>query len=303
MEKGEVQRIVNEKLSKRTNEEFVSLFDEANDPETTAARVQEIVSEITQYVPFMLVPVAQHHFFRSRYWGTQDKYPGYISELLEPEPGKATQQRCNIENKPVLYVSSHPRALIAECHYKCGDIYTMVQFDRALIKEDLSCLMLGMDAHQVFQGSPAMENMMEFKKEFYGDNFLKYQFIERLLNRQFVRDDDPKGITYRFTANLCEKYFSASAELDAIVYPSIATQGAVHNLAIRPNTFYKTYQARKAGIFEVLSDHGSRQLAGARINADGKLDWSIFHTFDKPKPVGVRAIDPDDPRIYIAPWK
>jgi len=301
--RDKAQKLLNESLSKLTNEEIVLLFEEANNSDTPISRVQEIVGEIFGYIGFLLLPIAQHHFYRARYWGKKKDYPEKFSQLLEPEPKLTEQNRCNIKNKPALYVSTHPMALVSECHYKAGDIYAMAQFDRTLKTEDLSCMMLGIDPQHRFEGSPAMDNIVKFKMEFFGDNYQKYKFIEQLLHEQFVRDDDKKGVTYRFTANLCEKYFSSCPDLDAIVYPSIATQGSFTNLAIRPNIYSKAYTGIKVGIFEVLGDGSSRQLAGALANPDGELNWVSMSPIDQPKAVGVHKIDPNDTRIYIAPWK
>lgn len=299
----DVKKIVNEKLSHLTNEDILLLFDEANKSETSISRIQEIVGEISEYVGFMLLPVAQHHFYRARYWGNKTEYPKNLSDLLEPDSEYAKQNRCNIERKPVLYVSTHPIALISECHFETGDIFAMAQFDRSLKTEDLSCMMLGTDPNQRFEGSQELAEMARFKKSFFGENFKKYEFIEQQLHKQFVRDDDKEGVTYKFTANLCEKYFSSCPDLDAIVYPSIATQGSFTNLAIRPSMYTKTYVGKKVGIFEVLPGRGFRQLMGAPVETDGNINWANASLMDKPKAVGIRPIDTDDPRIYIAPWR
>jgi len=300
---NKAKQITNERLSKITKGEIELLFQEANITTTSISRVQEIVNEISEYIGFLLLPVAQHHFYRARYWSDKKEYPENLSELLEPEPIKTRQNRCNVERKPALYVSTHPIALISECHFNTGDIFSMAQFDRSLKNENLNCIMLGIDPHHRFEGDPVMDNISQFKKEFFGDNIQKYKFIEQQLHKQFVKDDDREGNTYRFTANFCEKYFSSLPDLDAIIYPSIATQGSFTNLAIRPNMYSKAYEANKVGIFEVLNDGGYRQLAGALVGSEGQLNWCNLLQIDQPKAVGMRKIDPDDPRIYIAPWK
>ena len=301
--RNKAKRIINECLSKLTNDEIELLFQEANITATSISRVRKIVSEISGYIGFLLLPVAQHHFYRARYWSDKKDYPKSLSELLEPEPKNTRQNRCNVESKPALYVSTHPIALISECHFNAGDIFSMAQFDRSLRTEDLSCMMLGIDPHHRFEGSPEMDNIAQFKREFFGENHQKFKFIEQQLHKQFVRDDDKEGTTYRFTANFCEKYFSSCPDLDAIVYPSIATQGSFTNLAIRPNMYSKAYIGKKVGIFEVLNDGSYRQLAGSLVGSKGELNWCNMSQIDQPKTVGIRKIHLDDPRIYIAPWK
>lgn len=299
----ELRNRINERLSKRTNEEISFLFKEANDNNTSVVRVKEIITEITGYIGYLLLPIAQHHFYRARYWGDKKEYPTNLSQLLEPDSSKTRQNRCNIEKKPVLYVSTHPEALVAECHYKPGDIYVLVQFDHTLKTEDLSCMLLGIDAQHKFESDLAIENVEQFRKGFFGENYDKYKFIEKELHTQFVRNDDEDGLTYRFTANLCDRLFSTCTDLDAIVYPSIATQGAVNNLAIRAKCYSKTYTASKAGIFEVLQNGSSRQLVGALIDSCSNLNWHGTSIIDQPKGVGIRETDPNDTRIYIAPWR
>lgn len=147
-----------------------------------------------------------------------------------------------------------------------------------------------------------MHKMETFRKEFFGTNYLIYQFIEETLHRQFIKSADDKGVTYRFTANLCDNFYS-NPNLDAIVYPSIETHGAVNNLAILPNKYSKTYTATKVGLFEVLDDGSSRQLMGATINGKKIINWNAVSVIDQPVGVSIRQLYPNDKRIYIAPWK
>lgn len=69
--KDNVQRIINERLSKLTTEDISSLFQEVNNSGTSVARIKEIISEITGCIGYQLFPIGQHHFYRARYWGDQ----------------------------------------------------------------------------------------------------------------------------------------------------------------------------------------------------------------------------------------
>ena len=294
---------INNKLSSLSERDILSLIEEINQTGTSDQRVQEITQEFTDCIGVLLLPVAQYHFYRARFWGHKNTSPSNLTELLEPPPEATKMGRCNIESNPVLYVSTHPRALIAECRFKSGDIYVLTQFDRTLKTEDLSCLLLGLDGLQKFEGDAGMLEMEKFRKDFFGEHYSLYKFIESQLHSQFVKAADSNNLTYNFTANLCQRFFSICPDLDAIVYPSIETSGIVNNLAIRPSKYSKTYTASKAGLFEVLSDGSSRQLMGATITSDGNLNWNRVTDIDGPKAVALKKIDPKDNRIYIAPWK
>lgn len=299
-----LKSVVNEKLSKLSQKEITLLIDEVNNENTLISRVNEIITEFSELKVIMTLPVGQEHFYRARYWSNQPDYPKNLSELLEPSAEKTGLGRCNIKEKPVLYVSAHPRALIAECRFKPGDIYVLTQFTRTLKTEDLNCLLLGLDGYHLFPQYKSMQEMEKFEKQFFGENYPLQQFIESQIHRQFVKQSEESPQVYNFTANLCDKFFSIIPDLDAIFYPSIETFGAVNNLAIRPNRYMKTYTATKAGLFEVLDDGlNSRQIMGTVINEDNTMDWSTISEIDLPVPSAIRQIDPNDSRIYIAPWK
>jgi hypothetical protein len=292
------------KFSEIKKEDIELYLKEVNDARTSEERVKEIVNKFVEYFPVLEISVGQHHFYRSRFWGNRTDYPSDLCQLLEPLPRDTKKNRCNIEKHPVLYVSVHPRALIAECGYKSGNIYVLTQFDRTLEPEDkdLRCVVLGIDVFQRFENAQT-QKMDALLKELMGNNYEMYQFIQSKIHTQFVRKSDEKGLTYRFTANLCHRFFSVDPELDAIVYPSIENAGAVYNLAIRPNMYSKAYTASKVILFEVLEDGSSRQLASSLIDDNQNLNWQNKTTIDNPIPVNLRRINPNDSRIYIAPWR
>lgn len=148
-----------------------------------------------------------------------------------------------------------------------------------------------------------MANMEHFLKNFWGENYETYRFMESQLHRAFVFEGDSDGIVYRFTAQICDQYFSACQELDAIYYPSIASIGEYHNLVIRPDRYSKTYTARKVALFEVLDINSIRQIHSASIDGNQNLEWNNHVVIDAPVPVGGRLINQNDPRVYIAPWR
>lgn len=98
----ELQDWINNNLSRITKDEVNSLIDEANLESTSEIRVKEIIKIFSDCIGVLLIPVAQHHFYRSRYWGNKENYPTELSQLLEPSPSKTKINRCNIEESPVL---------------------------------------------------------------------------------------------------------------------------------------------------------------------------------------------------------
>lgn len=298
-----LKKQVNEKLSRTSKEDVMMLIKEINDINTNTSRIKEIISDFASFIPLITMPIGQHYFYRSRYWSNLLSFPAQLSELLEPNKTEARQNRCNLEKKPVLYVSGHPDALIYECQYKPGDLYILLQFNHIENNTELDCMLLGFDTEIKFGYDKRIKEMMEYKRDFYGANIDKLLFIESEVHKQFVRTDDKNGLTYRFTANLCDYFFYSIKDLDAIVYPSIATLGSVSNSAIRPNVYHKSYEASKIGLFEVLPNFQSRQLYGALVVDNCFHDWEPTNNIDSPIPHVIKKIDPNDKRIYIAPWK
>lgn len=294
--------LINNRISSTTKKEVLSLIDEVNNKNTSESRAKDIIKIFYEYILTITIPVAQHHFYRARYWSNEPNFPAKLNQLLEPLPAKTGIGRCNIKDNPVLYVTTDPRALVAECRYKPGAVYALTQFDRTLKTEDLQCLHLGLHYLLEFPGDSMMQEIEAIRKNTFGKNYPMYQFIEETIHKQFIKSEDNEGLSYRFTANLCNMFFR-NPKLDAIVYPSIETCGAVNNLAIRPEKYLKTYIASKVGLFEVLEDGSSRQLMGAIIDDQEISNWDSVLEIDQPVGVNIRQRDPNDKRIYIAPWK
>ena len=106
-----------------------------------------------------------------------------------------------------------------------------------------------------------------------------------------------------FTANFCDHVFSGNKNLDAIFYPSIATNASGSNYAIRPGIIDKAFEPVKFGSFVFNHDGIVEQTDGATLGNNGAIEWGQDDLIDDPIPAGIRKIDPDDPDIYIAPWK
>jgi hypothetical protein len=278
------------------------LFSEVSSCLTSADRIDELIDEITNLSVFVSMPVAQHHLYRARPITENDKFPQYLHELLEPPSHLTKMNRCNIENDPVLYVTTHPVALISECHLSRGDFYILLQFDRHLRTTDLQCLLLGLDYNIHFQNDPSIFSIDSYWKSALKSNFDKIKHIDKKIHQLFVLDTNDNKFAYRFTSNLCYNRFSKIRDLDAICYPSIANRGAVQNLAIRKGSVSKTYIPVKAGLIQILDDWSLRILKTATVD-NQDLKWGDKINFDLPKAVGLRSIDPDDERLYIHPHK
>ncbi|MEE9276457.1 MAG: hypothetical protein V3V62_14225, partial [bacterium] len=79
--------------------------------------------------------------------------------------------------------------------------------------------------------------------------------------------------------------------------------GSGHNYAIKPGIIGKAFEPVKAGLYLLSWDGSIKREDGAILCKDGKLEWGKDEGIDNPVPVGVKQINPDDPDIYIAPWK
>lgn len=299
----EIKNKINLELSSISIEQYEKFIQEVNDPKTTEHRIQEIIQKFVSVIGFVTLPVGQSNLYRARIWNGKTELPREIKQLLEPLAKDCRLNRCNLEGKPVLYITSHPASLVHECHFKTGDIFTLMQWNHVTTEKELDTLLLGVDFEQKFGEDQRVKDMVEFRKAFFETNYPKVIQIERLLHTQFVRDDDSEGITYRFTANLCDYYFEKIKDLDCISYPSIATSGMVSNTAIRPNTYGNCYQPSKIGLFETIENSEIRQLMGAEVSNNVIQPWNSSSKIDMPNAARLVLTDINDPRIYKAPWR
>lgn len=117
-----------------------------------------------------------------------------------------------------------------------------------------------------------------------------------------MREDDKEGLTYSLTAYYCDNLLANATEVDAIFYPSIAGKGMGNNFAIKPGQIFKAYNPKKVGLYISNVSGSYSQIDGGIINGENVI-WGQNLSIDNPVPVNVRQIDPNDPRIFIAPWK
>ena len=299
----ELGQLVRERLRNLQPQTMERLFEEANQPDSSTDRVEEIVGLLAKCSVVQSLPVAMHHFYRARAWDAKIDYPGFLADCLEPPAEHTSRGRCNAPKKPVLYVSAHPNALLAECRLQEGSFCLILQFDRELKTVDLSCRALGLDSELLFGQDSRMLEGIEWIREMLGDTFHIHKNLEARLHQEFVRDDDSAGTTYRLTSALCSHYFNGDDSLDAIFYPSIASRGLANNLAIRSGRYRRAYKATKVLLCEVLPQEAFRVIESAAVLSNRRLEWGARLALDLPVPVGVRRIAPDDRRIYIAPWR
>lgn len=297
-------QIVKEMLIKLDILEVQQWFALVEKPDVSKATVTEVIGKISEHLMHMTLPVATHRLYRCRPLSGSNTLPNQLSELLEPPALKTEQQRCNLARKPVLYVSDNPDILLEECHIQDGQQFIITQFDRlSVVQEDMSCFLLGIEPRVLLGDTPQIKEIEKFRTETLGAGYINLREIERMLHQSFIRNDDPSGLAYMFTASLCDHVFSINKYADAVFYPSIATNASGHNYAIRPRAIAKAFEPVKCVAFVLNHDGTMEQINGATLGEDGAVEWGKDNFIDNPVPVGARLIDPNDPDIYIAPWK
>lgn len=291
------------KVASLNDEKIRKWFKTASDLNTAETDVRKIADEIIGYLPLITLPIASHRFYRARLWESILYLPETVTQLLAPPPDKTTRNRCNLDKKPLLYITDSPWALVPESHIKEGQYYVVLQFDaKTDFVEGLSCICLGIEATDKFESDARTTQMIEFERNFFGKHYKKVRKLQRALHKSFVCDNDFSGLTYRLTSNISDLYFEKTETLEGIFYPSIATKGNAHNLAIKPESWKRDFQIAKAGLFQLTANNESKQLDGALVKTDGSLSWGYKIAIDNPVPVGIREIQPNNPNIYIAPW-
>jgi len=293
---------VQKRLAKIDKNRIRNWFASASRGETPERLVREILNVIIKCIGISSLPIAQHRLYRCRPWNSDNPLPTQLSKLLAPPIECTVRNRCNLDKNPTLYVSVHPGVLANECHVKPNEKYIILQFERMTDVEDLGCVLLGMEPVVEFDNDPHLIEMENYKKRFYGKHYKKIKLIETLLHREFVRVDDPTGLTYRITSNLVDLIFGKAIHVDGICYPSIASNGSVNNLALKPNSIFKAYKPVKAGLYQLSNDGTSIQLDGAVVKKD-EITWGETVEVDNPVPVRIKSVNPDDSSIYIAPWR
>lgn len=299
-----ISKKIREKLAILNLIEIEEWFELVDLPDTSEGAVIDIIGKIRTYIGYSVLPVAQHRLYRCRPLNKDKNPPVLLSGLLSPPINKTERGRCNLAGKPVLYVSDHPSILPQECHIEAGQQFVILQFNRFPdVKEDISCALLGIEPTHLFGSNPAIEQHEKAMVDFFGNEYSKVREVENQLHKHFVRDDDPSGLTYKLTSHLCDHSFSKIKNLDAIFYPSIATNGTGNNYAIKPGVIDKAYEPVKAGLYELSQDGSTKQVDGAILCKEGKIQWGKDEAIDTPIPIGIRQIDPNDPEIYMTPWK
>lgn len=300
----DTQQVVREKLAALSALEVKQWFELAEKPDVSKITITDVIEKISNHIVHLTLPVATHRLYRCRPLKEGEVPPKILSGVLSP-PAKATNLgRCNLDGKPVLYVSDSPDILIQECHIEAGQQFVISQFNRLEnVQEDISCFLLGIEPRVLLGDTPQVKEIEKYKTEFLGDGYKILRKVERLLHKSFIRDDDPSGLTYTFTANLCDHVFSINHYADAIFYPSIATNASGRNFAIKPGIIDKAFEPVKFGSFVLNHDGTVEREDGATLGKGGAIEWGKDVSIDNPIPVGARMIDPDDPDIYIAPWK
>ena len=303
-ERSSISKQIKEKLANLDLIEIKNWFELVDLPDTSETTVIDIIGKIRSYIGYSVLPVAQHRLYRCRPINKDEGPPVLLSGLLSPPITRTKQGRCNLAEKPVLYVSDNPSILLQECHIEAGQQFVILQFNHLPdVKEDIMCALLGIEPTHLFKGNPVIEQAEKARIDFFGNEYNKVREIESQLHKKFVRDDDPSGLTYKLTSHLCDHSFSKIQNLDAICYPSIATNGAGNNYAIKPEVIDKAYEPVKAGLYELIQDGSTKQVDRAILCKEGEIQWGKDEAIDSPIPIGIKKIDPDDPEIYIAPWK
>jgi hypothetical protein len=255
--------------------------------EAVAARVARIVD---QY-PFQMRPWRVSGVYRARVNKPGVLYTSAAELWYPPKPDFVKSAgRLNKPGQVLFYAANTPNAAAIELRVKLGDMVTvLVARTHSGVLEELNTAFVGLEralAREVNTLGPSdmFRTAPHFRKQLGEGNYKKWLLIDDYLSAIFgavVPDDQPH--LYRPTIALADMLFRAP-KLDAIHYPSVATQDHGINVCMLPARADAVFRASEAWMIEVgqkeLHPETKQPLMRVRfrlrsheIGLDGAIHW------------------------------
>lgn len=251
------------------NKKNLQILREFFGKETTATNVQSIIKLIDRiliYLVFSKDKLSFEKLFRLTINKTivnDNIRLKYIVNLKYPPDKKCIKKygRCNLPEQSVLYASLMSMTALGEMRPKAGDLITETVWKRKSEKP--------LTIIPIFSNQPTNPPMISWETGKIIPNLTNFRtlelherFIEQISNypknlkelviliNQFIADcfskriKDENHFDYVFSAYIADKFFNTveNGEIDAIYYPSVASQLNSENLAIKPAIFDELYE-------------------------------------------------------------
>jgi RES domain-containing protein len=255
--------------------------------EAVAARVARIID---QY-PFQIRPWKVSGVYRARV-----NEPGVLfrsaAELWFPPRPELVKSagRLNKPGQVLFYAANMPNVAAIELRVKPGDMVTMLMArTRTGRFEELNTVFIGLEralAPEVNDLGPSdmFRSAPHFRKQLGEGNYKKWLLVDDYLSEIFgVAVPDGQSHLYYPTIALADLLFRAP-KVDAITYPSVATQDKGINVCMLPARADAVFRASEAWMIQVgekgLHPHTQEALMRIRfrlrsreIGPDGVIHW------------------------------
>jgi hypothetical protein len=287
----------------------------------SAQQVAERMRIIMDDYRTMIIPVQLNGVFRARRNPDGDPFRS-ASELWYP-PAKLIQRRgrFNSSGEPVFYASNRASGAVFEVRPAVGDMITLLI---AATKEpfvELKCAHIGLDrslapelAEVQKNGIPRANQRFQAMLKHHGISKRWHQvddFLAEMATMLFSPDEEEDK--YKITNGISDVMFKI-AGIDALNYPSVATQLECVNLCLKPAVADRLFKPSEAWMIRIeeRADHppGLKEKPtdvfyrttfvrrSEEINENGNIHWSdvlkdvtpedIAHLAYRPHPEGFK---------------
>jgi hypothetical protein len=264
----------------------------------TVGQLEQRIGLILNQIPLLTYPLIISGVYRARS-GADYKN---VRDLWYPPKGISKLGRLNEAGKVVFYAANTPHTAFLELRPAVGQRYTVLLARSKKATADLSVIVLGITEARSSDIAAIRGTLREMDaallKSMGNANYKKYALLDRWLTSSItaeVPSDQPE--LYKPTAALANLLFRAP--IDAVTYPSVATDMNGMNICLLPNRADELLVASEAWEFEIIQrareTTTNRRLYKFRtirktssIESDGSLIWG-------PEGIGVGS---DDLRMF-----
>jgi hypothetical protein len=253
--------------------------------EAAALRIGRIIDQYH----FQIRPLQLTGIYRAR-----ANKPGEVfssaSQLWHPPADKVLRpSRLNGIRQVRFYASSMPNTAIAELRPQPGNVFTiLLAMTRSKKLETLDVAFIGLERSrapevQHFSANDMIRHAPSFRDQLGPANYKKWLLIDDYLSEIFATPV-PEGEDYRYKPTIALASLLFRAPLDAVTYPSVATNDYGINMCMLPDKadrFFAPSEAWTIGLEEnALHPKTGEQLQrieflrrSHEIGPDGAIIW------------------------------
>lgn len=220
----------------------------------SVSQLEQRIGLILHQVPLRVYPLAFSGVYRARPGGGHRN----ARDLWYPPPGVSRLGRLNEAGGVVLYAANTPHTALFELRPVAGQTYTALLARTKQSFVELQVTMLGITqarSSDIAEVRAALAKRDASLRQALGNgNYKKYALLDQWLTSAITAEVPPDNPDqYKVTAALANILFRAP--LDAITYPSVATDQNGINLCLLPSRADELLRPAEAWEFEVVEDY------------------------------------------------